>query len=256
VRKLHLGALRGELRSIAASAAKGQQSDIDNAITAFAEEVATPLPPPWSGTVKAAARSRAGQIQSALGVAVRESMPEQDRVVGWWRLIRLWQWVLVAAALAGLVWIGLIVAFGVFHAQRPAPSSLVGQVSLIPWIGVMIAAMLLLGWLTASGCSNMVMLAAERERERAEQQMRSRVDAVARELVLMPAGVELVEYERFRTELAGARGGALVKPKSPRWVAPPPKRSSFEGQAPLSVRDSAFSLSALGKLAEAAAVAL
>jgi hypothetical protein len=244
VRKMRLGALRGELRTIAASAAEGQQSDIDNAITAFAEEVATPLPPPWSGTVKAAARSRSGEIKSALGVAVRESMPEQDRVVSWWRLIRLWQWVLVAAALAGLVWIGLIVAFGVFHAERPAPSSLVGQVSLIPWIGVMIAAMLLLGWLTASGCSNMVMLAAERERERAEQQMRSRVDAVARELVLMPAGVELVEYERFRTELAAARGGALVKPKTPRWVPPPPKRSSFEGQVPLSVRDSAFSLSA------------
>jgi hypothetical protein len=189
-------------------------------------------------------------------VAVRESMPEQDRVVGWWRLIRLWQWALVAATLAGLVWIGLIVAFGVFHAQRPAPSSLVGQVSLIPWIGVMIAAMLLLGWLTASGCSNMVMLAAERERERAEQQMRSRVDGVARKLVLMPAGEELVEYERFRTELTTARGGALAKPKSPRWVAPLPKRSSFEGQAPLSVRDSAFSLSAWGKLAEAASVAL
>jgi hypothetical protein len=256
VRKMRLGALRGELRTIAASAAEGQQSEIDNAITAFAEEVASPLPAPWSGTVKAAARSGSGEIKGALGVAVRESMPEQDHVVGWWRLIRLWQWLLVTAALAGLAWIGLIVAFGVFHAQRSAPSSLLGQVSLIPWIGLMIAAVLLLGWLTASGCSNMVMLAAERERERAEQQMRSRVDAVARDLVLMPAGAELVEYERFRTELATARGSSLRRTRSTRWIAKPPERSSFPGQAPLPVRDSALSLRAEGKLAGAAPVAL
>ena len=49
-------------------------------------------------------------------------------------------------------------------------------------------------------------LAAVRERERAEHLMRERVAAAARELVLAPAGWEIAAYERFRRELAAARG--------------------------------------------------
>jgi hypothetical protein len=71
---------------------------------------------------------------------------------------------------------------------------------------VMAAAVLLLGWLTASGCRNMAALAADRERARVEQSMREQVTAVARDLVLAPVGREIGEYERFRRELATAQG--------------------------------------------------
>ncbi len=52
----------------------------------------------------------------------------------------------------------------------------------------------------------MVLLAADGERERAEQAMRERVAAVARDLVLVPAGQEIAQYERFRKELGVAQG--------------------------------------------------
>ena len=69
----------------------------------------------------------------------------------------------------------------------------------------MAAAVLLLGWLTASGCHNMALAAAEREQSRALQDMREQVAAVARDLVLAPAGREIAEYERFRLALDEAQ---------------------------------------------------
>ena len=93
-----------------ADMAQAQRSDIDNAITAFADEVGGPLPEPWSRTVRAAARSRADEAQSALGAAVAQGLPPRDKVTGWWRLIALAQWLLMALAVAGLVWIALILS--------------------------------------------------------------------------------------------------------------------------------------------------
>jgi len=69
----------------------------------------------------------------------------------------------------------------------------------------MVAALLLLGWLISSWCQNMVVLAADREREIAVHAILARVGAVASDLVLVPVGRELAAYERFRAELAAAR---------------------------------------------------
>jgi GTP-binding protein EngB required for normal cell division len=204
VMKTGLGNIAGQLRSLAAGTADAQPAEIDNALTAFGAEVAPRLPLPWSRTVYAAARSRAGEIPGALGAAIVESLPPEGGVPTWWRLVRAWQWALVAAAVAGVAWLGAILAFGGFHVDRGVSSPLLDQLTLLPWVGAVIAAMLLLGWLTASGCMNMVMLAADRERGRAELAMRSRIAKVARELVLIPVGQELSEYDRFREELKTA----------------------------------------------------
>jgi len=64
---------------------------------------------------------------------------------------------------------------------------------------------LLLGWLIESWCQNMVVLAADREREQANQAIMSRVAAVTSDLVLAPTGRELADYEHFRAALVAAR---------------------------------------------------
>jgi GTP-binding protein EngB required for normal cell division len=184
--------------------AQAQRADIDNAITAFAEEVGGTLPEPWSRTVRAAARSRSAEAQTALGAAVTEGLPPRDRVTGWWRLIAIAQWLLMLLAAGGLVWIALILAHGSHKS-----SSLVGHTSLVPWLAVMVVALLLLGWLIESWCQNMVVLAADREREQANQVIMSRVTAVTSDLVLAPAGRELAEYERFRAEMSTARARSI-----------------------------------------------
>ena len=192
------------LASDPGQAGQAQRSDIDNAINVFANEVGGSLLEPWSRTVRAAARSRADEAQSALGTAVAQGLPPRDKVTGWWRLVALAQWLLMALMLAGLIWIVLILAFGESSTARKSPS-LINDVSLAPWLGVMVVALLLLGWLISSWCQNMVVLAADREREQAVRDILARIATVANDLVVIPVGRELSDYERFRTELAAAR---------------------------------------------------
>ena len=200
-RKVRLGKLWDELRSVTAGPSGAQQAGIDTALTAVADQVGGPLPRPWSQTVRAAARSTAKEIPGALGAAMGESLPVENEVAGWWRLIGAWQGLLLGCVIVGVAWMGVIVAFGVFHAVRHIPSRLFDDVSLLPWIGLIIAATLLLGWLTASGCMNLVRVAAEREQERVEAAMRSRLAMVANEMVVQPVEQELFEYDRFVEEL-------------------------------------------------------
>jgi hypothetical protein len=182
---------------------QAQRSDIDNAINTFVNEVGTSLPEPWSRTVRAAARSRADEAQSALGTAVAQGLPARDKVTSWWRLVAIAQWLLMALTLAGLLWIVLILALG---GSGPGhKSSPFNDTSLAPWLGVMVVALLLLGWLISSWCQNMVVLAADREREQAVRDILARIGQVANDLVVVPVGRELRDYERFRTELAAAR---------------------------------------------------
>jgi GTP-binding protein EngB required for normal cell division len=195
----------GKQAATVATAATGeaQQSEVDNAITAFAGAVGGKLPEPWAGSLRSAARSNATEVPSALAAAVRGAVPDDSPgVPSWWRLITGWQWLLAALAVAGLAWAVVIV---IAHGGREQ-STLLGDVSLIPWLVIMAAATLLLGFLTSAGCQNMVLLAADREREHAEQAMRERVATVARDLVIVPTGEEIGEYERFRQELAVAWG--------------------------------------------------
>lgn len=208
VRRTGLWNIAGQLRSLSAGTADAQPAEIDNALTELGSEVGKRLPLPWSRTVYSAARSRADEIPGALGAAIVESLPADGGVPAWWRLIRIWQWTLVAALVAAVAWIGAIVAFAEFHADRQVSSPLLDRLSLLPWVGAVIVAVLLLGWLTSSGCMNIILSAADRERVRVEQGMRSRIARVAREFVLVPVEQELSEYDRFRDELKTARGHA------------------------------------------------
>jgi GTP-binding protein EngB required for normal cell division len=185
----------------AGDVAQAQRSEIDNAITVFADEVGGSLPEPWSLTVRAAARSRANEAQAALGAAVAQGLPSRDKVTGWWRLIALVQWLLMLLTVAGLVWIALILSLHGSHKS----SSLISDTSLVPWLAVMVVALLLLGWLIESWCRNMVVLAADREREQANQAIMSRITAATGDLVLAPTGRELADYEHFRAALAAGR---------------------------------------------------
>ncbi len=203
VRKMRLGDLREELRGMVGGPVGAQRANIDNTLSALAADICTSLPEPWSRTVRAAARSQADQIPPALAAALKESIPAINRLPGWWRLVRDWQWALIAVALAGLAWFGAVVAFGVAHLGH-ATTPLLDDPTLLPWIGIMIAAILLLGLLTSSGCQNVVTLAAERRRDRIMEVIRGRVAEVAKDKVLMPVQQELSEYARFREELRRA----------------------------------------------------
>ncbi|HEY2520825.1 MAG TPA: GTPase [Streptosporangiaceae bacterium] len=204
VRSVRLSRASADARIAVAAGADAQQSEVDSAITVFAGAISQGLPDPWPRTVRTAARSQAGSISGALSSAISESVPTAARVPGWWRLVCAWQWLLVALVIAGIGWMGVLLVVGVFHAMGHHPPELLGSVALIPWVAAMVVAFLLLGWLTATGSQNAVTLASDREREQIAAAMRSRIDAVARDLVVIPAGTELTTYTTFCTELTAA----------------------------------------------------
>jgi GTP-binding protein EngB required for normal cell division len=205
IRKVRLGALWDELRSLSAGPAGAQRADIDNAITGFADKAVPGLPAPWPATVRAAARSQVDAVPAALGEAVRAALPAENSAVGWWKLVAAWQGLLLGVAVAGLAWLVTLLVVGVFHASGHAPT-LFSNVKLMPWVAVMVVALLALGWLTGIGCMSLAAHAAEREREKAEQQMRAQITEAAQRLVVTPAEQELSIYHRFCGELATARG--------------------------------------------------
>jgi GTP-binding protein EngB required for normal cell division len=205
VRKIRLGRVWAELRSISAGPSGAQQAEIDNALTKLADAACLPLPTPWSRTTRSALRSKAGQIPAELGTVMGDSLPAENTIAPWWRFAGALQGLLLGCVIVSLAWIVTLLIFGVFHAARNVPR-LFGDASLLPWIVILIAAFLFLGWLTAAGCVNLVRSAAARERGQVQEAMRAKIGVVAREMVLMPAEEELAEYRRFVDEFRVVAG--------------------------------------------------
>jgi len=207
VRKIRLGTLWNELREVSAGAAGAQQADISNAITVLADEAGRGLPGPWQASVRRAARSRTGEIPAALGNAIAGSLPKENSVAPWWRAAAAWQGLLLGAGAVGLAWMLAIIILGGFGAA-PHASLLLRDVGLLPWVALMVAAILLLGWLTANGCMALAIREADQEREQVQQRMRAGIADVAHQYVVAPVDRELSEFARFHDELLVARAAA------------------------------------------------
>jgi hypothetical protein len=204
-----LGGRRDPMRALRAAAPAGpapgqaQQSEVDNAITAFADSVGSGLPEPWAGSLREAARCNASMVPQALAGAVQAAVAEvKSGPPALWRLVTVWQWLLTVLAAAGVV-LSVVIAVVRLTGHRQGWT---GEVSLIPWLLVMAAAVFVLGYVTAVSCRNMAIGVADRERRTAEQAMRDRVADVTHDLVLVATGREIAQYERFRRELAVAAG--------------------------------------------------
>ena len=208
-----LGARRDPIRALRAvtgpqAAAEGtaghaQPSEVDNAITTFADAVGGDLPAPWSGSLRDAARCNASMVPQALAGAVHKVVTgEWSRPPAWWRLVTTWQWLLTVLAAVG---IGLSVLIAAVRATG-RHQGWISEVSLIPWLLIMAAAMLALGYVTAVSCRNLAAATADRDREAVEQAMRAQVAKVTHDLVLLATGREIDQYERYRKELAVAAG--------------------------------------------------
>jgi len=213
LRKMRLGMLWNELRSVTAGPSGAQQAEIDNALTELGDQLAEPLPRPWSRTLRAAVRSRADQIPAAVGTAIGESLPAEDSVPLWWRLAGLWQGLLLGAAVIGLTWMVAILIFGVFGAAPGLPH-LLTSASQLPWLFLGTLATLGLGAATSSVCMSWVSKTAERERAEITVELRRQIEAVAGEMVIVLAEQELSELRRFREELRTAARTAGPAPAS------------------------------------------
>ncbi|MFF4777391.1 ABC transporter [Microtetraspora fusca] len=202
---LRLGDVKDEIRTLVGSAVSAQPAEVDNAVQALADGVTQEMPEVWQAGVRDAARSKSVELPATLTDELSQVAPPLDRVPGWWWLLKIWQYLLVVLFVAGVAWAGSILAYGVLKLGA-APVEILGDVGLLPWLGLQIIGVLGVGLLSGMASRNFVVLAAARERERLERDMRRRVAAVAEEMVVAPIEGELRRYNEYFAAVAAASG--------------------------------------------------
>ncbi|MFD8562094.1 GTP-binding protein [Streptosporangium canum] len=204
---LRLGDLRGEIRGLTGGSVSAQPAEVDNAVQALADGLTSGMHEAWRNGIRDAARSRSAQLPQVLSEELSEVAPRLDRVPGWWRLLLIWQYLLVLLFVAGLAWFGTALAYGVFGAgQLPAGLAVFGEAASLPWVGLMTLSVLGLGLLTAVASRNFVTLGAGSERDRLEREMRRRVGGVAGSMVIEPVERELARYNEFYSAMRSMQG--------------------------------------------------
>jgi GTP-binding protein EngB required for normal cell division len=179
-----------------------QRARVDTAVRALADEASDGLPRGWVDSVKRAARSGEDTLPDRVDRAIATTDLDLASHRRWWQFVRVLQWLLFAAVVAGVGWLGVsfVLAYlqlpplpRVLWWQFPAPTVLVigGAVA-----GVLLAALSRIG----------VEVGARRRVIRARQALRSAIAQVTRELVVGPVQAEQDRYEQARTAVERARG--------------------------------------------------
>ena len=173
-----------------------QRAAVDNGIRALADETAQGLGGPWAAAVRDAATGRLEQTDDELdrglsGVDLRTGLP------GWVGAVRVVQWLLLLAAVAGGVWWAVLATQG---SLDDAPE--VGGTPLPP---VLLGAGLALGLLVWAVFRPLVGGAARRRGAAAEEDLRAVVARVLGQQVLVPVNDVLTSYAAFREGIAQAQ---------------------------------------------------
>ncbi len=179
-----------------------QQARVDAAVRTLADEAAVGLSRGWADAVKRAARSTAEVLPDRVDRAVASTDLEMHQGRRWWRAVRVVQWALLIAVVAGLVWLSS--AFVLSYLQLPPLPDL-------RWRGVPVPTLLavggvLAGLLLAGAARIGVEVGARRRIVRARQRLRSSIARVTAELVVGPVRVEQARYDQARTALQRALG--------------------------------------------------
>ncbi|MFF3440098.1 GTP-binding protein [Streptosporangium sp. NPDC002721] len=204
---LRLGKLRDEIHGLTGGSVSAQPAEVDTAVQALTDGLSSGMHEAWQNGIRDAARSRSSQLPEVLSEELSEVAPRLDRVPGWWRLLLAWQYFLVLLFVAGFVWVGTALTYGVFESGNPPEGlEVFGDAASLPWVGLMIFSVLGLGLLTAMASRNFVVLGAGNERDALEREMRRRVAGVAESMVIEPVERELTRYNEFYSAMRGLRG--------------------------------------------------
>jgi len=179
-----------------------QKARVDTAVRTLADEAAQGLTRGWADAIKQAARSSEAALPDRVDRAIATTDLDLAQHRRWWQLIRVLQWLLVAAVVAGLGWLGL--SFLLVYLQLP-------PLPKVRWWGlpaptVLVVGGALAGLLLAGLARIFVEIGARRRTSQARQSLRAAIARVTGELVIDPVKVEQDRYEKARLALERASG--------------------------------------------------
>ena len=177
-----------------------QRAGVDREVRAVADTVSAPLTRPWAESVRRASVSRLPDLNDRLDSALGATELNAERIPVWAGLVRVLQWLLLLAALAGAVWLGVLATDRYLGVSEPSTPDVAG----IPVPTVMLLGGVVLGVVLALVCRILVSATARSRARSADRRLRAAIAEVADELVVAPVRAELAAYDAVRDGLARA----------------------------------------------------
>lgn len=189
-------------RSSIPDASQIQNARIESAVRDLSDHLSDGLSRPWSSALRRASTSRLPDLQDRLDRAVGAVDLGVAKTPLWTRLVRGVQWLLLAAALVGGLWLGALAVLSYLRVDAPTTP----DVESIPVPTLLLVGGVLLGVLLALLCRALVARSARRRAQRADRRLRAAVDEVTDDLVIAPLVAELDAYRRTTEGLRTAIG--------------------------------------------------
>ena len=179
-----------------------QKARVDTAVRALADQASQGLSRGWTEEIKRAARSAEDELPDRVDRAIATTDLDLAQHRRWWQLIRVLQWLLVAAVIVGLGWLGL--SFLLAYLQLPPLPTVTWW--RLPAPTVLVVGGVLAGLLLAGLARIGVEVGARRRTAKARQLLRAAIARVTGELVVAPVKAEQARYESARSALERSRG--------------------------------------------------
>jgi hypothetical protein len=196
LRRLHLDQAtdRPDLaRTSLPGAGAAARARASSAVRSYTDTATAGAPDDWVLAARAAVA--APGLSDALDQAVAGTRLDAERRPLWWRVVGLLQWLLLAALVGGLVWLGVLAGLAYLRLPEPVTPVWWG----LPAPTVLVAGGALLGILLALLSRFAGAVGATRRAARARTRLRAAVAAVADARVVDPVAAELGALERCRT---------------------------------------------------------
>ena len=175
---------------------------METTVRAMCDDVSKDLAQPWARSVRRASTSRFPDLEDRLDKAVTTTELGVSGTPAWCRGVRLLQWVLLVAALAGAVWLGVLA--GMAYLQMPEPPTPDYRGFPIPTLLLVLG--VVAGVVLALLSRVLIAVGARSRARRADKALREAVSAVCEELVVEPVAAELAAYRATYEGLRAARG--------------------------------------------------
>jgi hypothetical protein len=164
-------------------------------VRALADDVSAGMTRPWAEAVRRASTSRLTEMGDRLDAEIAGTDLGVARIPVWAGAVRLLQWLLILAALAGGAWTVALAASGSL-----------GDDSVPAYRGIDLPILMLVGGVAvgivlALVCRALVDVTARNRAAAADRKLRAAVHEVSAELVVRPVELELDAFRAVRTGL-------------------------------------------------------
>jgi len=175
-----------------------QRARVDSEVRALADDAGAGLSEAWQESIRAASVAHVGDLGDRLDAALGATDLDVAKLPWWASLVRVLQWLLIAAAAVGLVWS----LAGLFSGSLD--DAVTPKVAGIALPLVLLVGGVVLGIVLALVCRLLVSATARSRADRADSRLRAAVHEVSQELVVAPVEAELAAYAELRQGLAKA----------------------------------------------------